>query len=323
MQKPVAIAETEGRALFSRALLHTVAKLHYEQDVSQRAIAQQLNLSTATVSRLIRRAREEGIVRIEVSNMIEPADLAESVREALGLDRVAVALSAPAPGTMAALADPVARLLRETGLGSGSVLGVGWGRTVWEVIKVGLPNFPGTTTVPLSGGIPEAAQQFQTGEIARLAASQIGGNPKFVHAPYLLAEATKRALMADPALRDSFDLWDRVDVALLGIGRPHGGDRSRGDAAITPNDPRLDHAAGDVLLRYFDINGQTVSWNNEASLLAISTPQLLRIPAKIGLAVSTSKAVSIIGAARSKLINCLATDTRTAMKILEIASDSP
>jgi DNA-binding transcriptional regulator LsrR (DeoR family) len=299
----------DTRAPFSRALLHTVAKLHYEQDVSQRDIAQQLNLSTATVSRLIKRARDEGIVRIEVTELIEPDALAERLRDALGLDRVAIAQSAPEPGTMAALADPVARLLRETDLGPGSVLGVGWGRTVWEVIKVGLPHLPGTTVVPLSGGIPEAAQQFQTGEIARLAASQIGGNPKFVHAPYLLAEATKRALVADPALRDSFDLWNRVDVALLGIG----------NAAITPPDPALDHAAGDVLLRYFDVNGQIVHWDNETSLLAISTEQLLRTPVKIGLAASPSKAVSIVGAARSRIINALATDTRTAMKILELA----
>jgi len=308
----------DTRAPFSRALLHTVAKLHYEQDVSQRDIAKQLNLSTATVSRLIKRARDEGIVRIEISDFIEPDALAERLREALGLQRVAIAQSAPEPGTMAALADPVGRLLRETGLGPGTVLGVGWGRTVWEVIKVGLPHFPGTTVVPLSGGIPEAAQQFQTGEIARLAASQIGGNPKFVHAPYLLAEATKRALVADPALRDSFDLWNRVDVALLGIGRPHGGDRSRGNAAITPNDPALDHAAGDVLLRYFDVNGQIVHWDNENSLLAISTEQLLRTPEKIGLAASPSKAVSVLGAARSGIINALATDTRTAMRILEL-----
>ena len=50
----------------SRTLLFTVARLHYEMDLSQRDIAAQLKISTATVSRLIRRAREEGIVRIEI-----------------------------------------------------------------------------------------------------------------------------------------------------------------------------------------------------------------------------------------------------------------
>jgi DNA-binding transcriptional regulator LsrR (DeoR family) len=301
----------------SRTLLHTVARLHYEQDMSQRDIARQMNLSTATVSRLIRRARDEGIVRIEISEFVEPDSLAQQLAASLKLKHVAIAPSAPEPGAMAALAEPVARLLRNAQLGPGTVLGLGWGRTVWEVLQVGLPAFPGTTTVPLSGGIPEAARHFQIGEFARLAASQIGGNPRFVHAPYLLSDEARHALIKDPAIGGSVSLWEHVDVALVGIGRPHGGDRTSGGAAMTPDDPALDHAAGDVLLRYFDVSGRMVPWRDQDKLLSISTEQLKRVPLAIGLAVSPLKAVSIVGAARSGLINALATDTRTAMHILK------
>jgi DNA-binding transcriptional regulator LsrR (DeoR family) len=301
----------------SRALLHTVARLHYEHDLSQRDIARQMHLSTATVSRLLRRARDEGIVRIEISEFVEPDTLAETLAAALKLRRVAIVPSAPEPGTMAALADPVGRLLKESRLGPRSVLGLGWGRTVWEVLQVGLPECHGTTTVPLSGGIPEAARYFQIGEIARLAAAQIGGNPKFVHAPYLLADEARLALVKDPVIRASVDLWARVDVALVGVGRPHGGDRTSGGATLTPNDPALDRAAGDVLLRYFDANGRMVPWKDQNKLLAISTEQLHQVPLLIGLAASPLKAMSVIGAARSGLINALATDSRTAVKILD------
>lgn len=301
----------------SRALLHTVARLHYEQDMSQRDIARQMELSTATVSRLIRKARDEGIVRIEISPFVEPDSLAGTLARALNLKHVAIAPSAPEAGALAALAEPVGRLLREARLGPGSVLGLGWGRTVWEVLQVGLPPLHGTTTVPLSGGIPEAARHFQIGEFARLAAAQIGGNPRFVHAPYLLSDQARAALVKDPAIKDSVDLWDRVDAALVGIGRPHGGDRTSGGAAMTPDDPAIDRAAGDVLLRYFDAGGAMVAWKDQHKLLAISTEQLMKVPLLIGLAASPLKAVSIIGAARSGLINALATDSRTAMKVME------
>jgi len=304
----------------SRSLLHTVARLHYEQDVSQRDIARQLDLSTATVSRLIRRARDEGIVRIEISEFVEPDMLAERLAAALKLRRVAIAPSALESGTMAALAEPVGKLLKEARLGPRSVLGLGWGKTVWETLQAGLPEAPGTTTVPLSGGIPEAARHFQIGEFARLAAAQMGGNPRFVHAPYLLADEARHALIKDPVIRESVGLWGRIDAGLVGIGRPHGGDRTGGGAALTPNDPALDHAAGDVLLRYFDANGGMVPWNEQGKLLAISTEQLKNIPLLIGLAASPAKAVSIIGAARAGLINALATDSRTAMKILSVVS---
>ncbi|MBN9023752.1 MAG: MarR family transcriptional regulator, partial [Rhizobiales bacterium] len=181
----------------SRTLLFTVARLHYEKDLSQREIAAQLKISAATVSRLLRRAREEGIVRIEIGAFTGTEDLAAELADVLGLAHVAIAQSAPAGGSLAAIAGPVGTLLREAQLGARSVLGLGWGRTVWEIIQVGLPRLHGVTTVPLCGGIPEAAPYFQIGEMTRLAAAQLGGTPRFLHVPYLLAETARAALAAD------------------------------------------------------------------------------------------------------------------------------
>ncbi|WP_291748241.1 sugar-binding transcriptional regulator [Bauldia sp.] len=303
----------------SRTLLYAVARLHYEKDLSQRQIAEQMQISTATVSRLIKRAREEGIVRIEIGEFVGTDELAEQLREALGLAHVAIAQSAPNPGAMAAIADPVGQLLRKTGLGAGSVLGLGWGRTIWEVIQIGLPQIHGVTTVPLCGGIPEAAAHFQVGEMVRLAATQLGGTPKFLHVPYLLADETRKALTKDPRIRESLELWDRLDTVIVGVGRPHGGASSTTDVSLTPKDAAIDHAAGDVLLRYFDATGRRVHWQEERMLVAIEPKQLLKVPFRIGAAVSGAKAISIVGAARSGLINALATDTSTAAHILQIA----
>jgi DNA-binding transcriptional regulator LsrR (DeoR family) len=66
-------------------MLHTVAKLHYESDMSQVQIAKQLGLSTATISRLLQRARAEGIVRIEVRDIFAPDALGAQLAARLGL----------------------------------------------------------------------------------------------------------------------------------------------------------------------------------------------------------------------------------------------
>jgi DNA-binding transcriptional regulator LsrR (DeoR family) len=303
----------------SRTLLHTIARLHYEKDLSQREIAKQMNLSTATVSRLIRRAREEGIVRIEIGDFVGTEELAAELREVLGLAHVALVPSAPAPGTMAAIADPVGRLLKKADLGARSVLGIGWGRTIWQVLQVGLPKIHGVTTVPLCGGIPEAASQYQIGEITRMAAAQLDGTPKFLHVPCLLAADARRALVKDARIRESIELWDQLDAVIVGIGRPHGASQSNNDTAMTPKDPAIDHAAGDVLLHYFDVNGRRVHWKDEDTLFAINPDQLRKVPLRIGCAVAEEKAVSALGAARSGFINALATDTSTASHILHIA----
>ena len=48
-------------------LMTRVARMYYEQDMRQSEIAQELALSQATVSRLLKRAHQEKIVRISVS----------------------------------------------------------------------------------------------------------------------------------------------------------------------------------------------------------------------------------------------------------------
>ena len=88
-------------------MLHMVAKLHYLSDMSQVQIAKQLGLSTATISRLLHRARAEGIVRIEVRDLIAPDAMEQMLAERLGLRQVSI-VEAPV-GALGALAAPLAR----------------------------------------------------------------------------------------------------------------------------------------------------------------------------------------------------------------------
>ena len=48
-------------------LIARVARMYYEWDMRQSEIAKQLDLSQTTVSRLLNRSKEEGIIRISVN----------------------------------------------------------------------------------------------------------------------------------------------------------------------------------------------------------------------------------------------------------------
>jgi len=297
-------------------MLHMVAKLHYESDLSQVEIARRLGVSAATISRLLRRARDEGIVRIEIRDLVNPEEISTRLIERVGLRRAAV-IDAPESGALAALATPAGAFLREAGLGQGSVLAIGWGRAVREVIQAGLPRIPGVVIVPANGGMQQSAAHFQINEFVRIAAEQTGGSARFIHAPYLPSVELRDAFLRDPAIRDHIALWDHIDAALVGIGLPHAADAGEGRLVITPDEQALLHAAGDVVRHYYDAEGELVPWSGENRLIAISPAQLRSIPLVIGIAASPSKAAAIIGASRAKLINALVTDMRTAEAILE------
>ncbi|RWB15060.1 MAG: winged helix-turn-helix transcriptional regulator [Mesorhizobium sp.] len=296
-------------------MLHTVAKLHYEAEMSQVDIARQLGVSTATISRLLQRARAEGIVRIEVIDLVTPEDVTRQLIDRLGL-RDAAVIETPSVGALTALSAPLGGLLKQAQLAAGSVVAIGWGRAVREVIRAGLPRIPGVLTVAATGGMQQHAPHFQINEFVRLAAEEFGGTPHFIHAPYLPSSELREVFLGDAAIRDAVALWDRTDVAIVGVGLPHAINAPEASAA-TPSEQALVHAAGDVLRHYFDADGVLIPWEGESRMIAMSPAQLRAAPLAIGVAASPEKATAIIGAVRAGLINALVTDTKTAQAVID------
>lgn len=297
----------------TRALLHTVAKLHYEADLSQVEIAQRLGLSTATVSRLLRRARNEGIVRIEVRDFDPLENISTALADRLALKRAAVVET----GGAAALAGPVGALLKEARLGPSAVVAIGWGRAVRAVVTAGLPRLPGVLTVPATGGMQQPGPHFQVGEFVRLAAEQMEGEPRFIHAPYLPSRDTREAIIRDPTTSENLALWGRVDAALVGVGVPHTV-VDPGRLHVTPAEQNLAEATGDVIRHYFDEAGTIIDWDGADRLVAMSAVQLRRTPLVVGIAAGIHKAKAIRGAARAGLINSLVTDLVTARALADL-----
>jgi len=319
-QKRIASEEamSEEKVPATRSLLHTVAKMHYLLDIAQVEIARRLELSPATVSRLLKRAREVGIVRIEVRDPAQAPDIAAALVERLALKQAMVVDVPAGAGRLAALALPVRELLASAGLTTRSVIGLGWGRTIWDIVQSGLPPLAGGTVVPCSGGLDEPAAEYQVNEMVRRAAEQTGGVPRFIHAPYLPSHELRASILADKAVRATIGLWDRLDVAVVGIGLPHRVDLAHGGTATTPHDPALLAAAGDVVQHYFDRRGRPLPWSGESRLLAVSADQLRSTPLVIAAAASVAKAQGILGAARAGLINALVTDLATAEAVLDL-----
>lgn len=282
--------------------------------MSQVDIAKRLGVSTATVSRMLQRARAEGIVRIEIRDLEAADDLGATLVARLGLKAAAV-VETPSANALATLAGPVGEMLGRAGLRPGSVVAVGWGRAIRAILDAGLPPIPGVLVVPATGGMQQHLPHFQVNEFVRLAAEQLGGTPHFIHAPYLPSAATRAAFLADPAIAASVALWDRIDAALVGIGLPHARNSPEASAA-TPGEQALIDAVGDVIRHYFDADGRLIDWDGEGRMIAASPEQLRRTPLVIGAAAGIEKVEAILGAIRTGFVSALVTDVRTADALL-------
>jgi DNA-binding transcriptional regulator LsrR (DeoR family) len=315
-----------GHGRFSPSLLYAAAKMYYTDEATQAEVAEHLQTSRATISRLLYEARRQGIVRIEVVPADDEAtrDLAARVAAVLGLTAVYISEPLPVPGRGETIEDlmgsvlggAVGRALLAVGLDVGDVMLVSSGRTIYEVARFELPRLPGVIVAPTVGGTDQPEAWYQTNEITRLVAERIGGRPAFLYAPALPGAELFETLQTDPAIQRVLNLWPHARCVLTGVGAPP---LLRSDAPQFVNlttSPDLIEAVGDVCSRFYNRAGQPVAFAGSERLIAVEMETLRSIPTVIAVAAGPDKAAPIIAAARAKLFSQLVTDPRTAEDIL-------
>jgi DNA-binding transcriptional regulator LsrR (DeoR family) len=112
-------------------------------------------------------------------------------------------------------------------------------------------------------------------------------------------------------------LWERLDVALFGIGAPSWSAATFGDEVV--RDLAARGAVGEVLIAPFDLGGRFVGDELRDRVIAFDARELPRVPVTIGIGGGPSKVRPILGALRARAVNTLVTDVRTAEAVVELA----
>jgi len=294
------------------------SRLYYELGETQHAIAERLGVTRPQVSRLLKRARAEGVVEIRIVDRTPIEDPAAStLRERFGLRAVHLAPTIAGPEDLTRRM--VGRLAAETfrdALRPGSIVGVGDGAAVAATAaaleEAATPV--AITVVPLCGGF------WSTGlerEPYRRVADVLEAQARGLMAPGLVDDAaTKRSLMAHAGLQAIVALWERLDVALFGIGGPAWSAGRVGEAIEA--DLERSAAVGEVLVAPFDLDGRFVCDALRERVIAFDARSLARVPASIGVASGPAKVRPILGALRAGVVGVLVTDVETARAVVAL-----
>jgi DNA-binding transcriptional regulator LsrR (DeoR family) len=296
------------------------SRLYYELGETQSRVAELLGVTRPQVSRLLKRARAEGIVEIRiVDQATADSPAADVIRRRFGLAAVhlAPALVGPEEISRRMIGRLAAEVLRAA-IRDGAVVGIGDGASISAVADAVAADEPlhetGATVVPLAGGYwfgGPAREPF------RRVADGIGGVPLGLLAPGLVDDpATKTALCAHAGVRRILDLWDRLEVAAFGIGGPVWSAAALGPEIASELD--VAGAVGEVLVSPFDIDGRLVCATLRERTIAFDARELGRIPVRIAVAGGAGKVRPILGALRGGLITDLVTDQRTAEAVVAL-----
>ena len=306
-------------------LLARVASQYYLQDSTQAEIAREYGLSRQKVQRLIRRAREQGIVEIHVHSVpVLHIELERRLKATFGLEDVVVATSHPDEVVCRRLVARAAADYLERHLADGDVVAVGLGRNTSLVAELFNPPRPlDATFVSAMGGSPGFEASINPNEVSAKFAVRSSGNAEALYAPAFVEDATVRdSLLSQQAVAQTLDLARQSTWAVVGIGTPADDSilvRANCLSREQAGELRAAGAVGEIIGNYCDIQGQPVNSPVPNRLIGLSLEELQGIPAVVAVAAESGKAAAILGALRSGVVRVLVTECRNAFEVLRLA----
>ena len=301
-------------------LLAKVCTLYYQRDQTQQEIAEHLRLSRPTISRLLREARDIGVVKITIASPRGfHLDLETRLEDQFKLETVNVVDGEP--GAVAdmlrrqigiAAANYLSRIVRP-----GETIGMAWGTTLSAMVDAApRMSVPDVRVVQILGGLgpPEAAEN--AAELVRRLARQINATPVLLPAPGVLpTQAVRDVLREDPHVSAALDALDHLDTVFIGLGSLSSNAVLRDRHAPwrkLREELNEAGAVGDIALRFFDAHGRPIHTSLDDRILGITTEQLREAGRVVAAAGGPEKVEAIAAALQARIIKVLITDRATA-----------
>lgn len=308
-------------------LIARVARMYYEGDMRQSKIAKQLGLSQATVSRLLNRSREEGIIRISIHLPKGVyTELEETLVKKFGLRDVIVVDSLEDNENLIQRdLGATAAYYLESAIRPNEVIGISsWSATLLSLVDAlhTIPRKSGVKVVQILGGVGNPSVEAHATRLTSRLAQLVNGEADYLPVPGVLAsEAARDILTADETAQRAIRLFDHVTTALVGIGAvepsPLLAESGNIFAPQELNLLRQEEAVGDILMRFYDIHGNLVKTGLEKRVISMTLDQLSKVSRAIGVAGGARKYEAILGALRGRWINILITDHFTARRLAD------
>jgi DNA-binding transcriptional regulator LsrR (DeoR family) len=305
-------------------LVLRVARLYYEGGFSQDEVAVQVGTSRSNVSRMLTVAKAMGFVEIRViAPLSRQEGISNELQKSLKIREVHVMTSEPNESTLNTVGRAAARILVKA-LRPNQTIAISWGRGLEATIhEIQSDLISGLKITQLMGSLSSIPTSISAEEVGRVLARNLNAQfipflaPIFVSTPEV-----RQNIYQERAVSETLKLARKADIALVGIGS-----KGATSSELVITDFNLSASeeknvrqkyAGDVAARFFDVNGNPVSAELDSRLIGLTLDEIRNIPKVIGVASGADKALGVLGAARTGLIDVLVIDNACATAILKV-----
>ena len=303
-----------------------VAQLYHDEKIKQADISKRLHVSQATVSRLLKRAEDEGVIRVSI---VAPRgtypQFETALRDRYGLTEVVVAecYEDREEAILSAIGSAAAHYLEAT-LNEGDVIGISsWSVSLLRMVDAIYParRLRAERVVQTLGGIGNPSVQSHATQLTTRLAALTGAEAQLLPAQAVANSSAARLIMlGDIYVRAAMDQFRRLTIALVGIGALQPSVMLANSGNAFTNDELRDlearGAIGDIGLRFFDRDGSPVHGPLDDRVISITLEELKATPRSIAVAGGDRKVEAVRACLTGKLVNILVTDKFTAEKLL-------
>lgn len=298
----------------NKILMYEVATLYYKKSYTQQQIADLMNLTRQTVSKLLSDAVTLKIVEIKINNpFTAKQNLEEKISRMFNLKECKVAISSSSEDSLKELAissvaiNCILPMIKNKSL----KIGISWGKTIETFINNLTCTNSSSIVFPLFGATDRVNSFFRSNELARKFASKINSEVNYAYFPYKPQEPKDVELFRHTNYYKNMQaLWDNIDIAIVGIGNKDAISLLEKEFGIKNSN----HPVSDISTHTFDINGNLTSVDENT--LCATCENIKNAKEVIAIAYGQNKVEAIISALKSKMITRLITDENTAISII-------
>ena len=276
---------------------------------------------------MLKKARALNLVRFSITTPPGTfANLEDELTSRFHL-KDAVVVDCPADGDAVVrdLGSALAYFLEST-LTPGKIIGISsWSRSLFAMVDALHPGdyCANGKVVQILGGVGNADRESHAIHLAQRLAGSIAAKPVLLQSPAVVGSAeAQRVLSRDSAVQEASVLFEKLDLALVGIGSMEPSRMLAASGNIFSREDRADlqrlGAVGDICFRYFGADGQPIKSPLMKRVIGIDLVKLRACKRVVGVAGGIAKVPAILGALRGGLIDVLITDQRTAEALVAV-----
>lgn len=324
----------------SSVLILKCAYMHYIKDYSLGDIAASLGVSISTVSRLLKRAKEEKYIEFVIRDRhLDCITASVKLKERFALKDVLVvptpdkALAEMAPENYAETARKLvamegARYLQRI-IRPDDILGITWGRTVHDLVYYLNPcRKVEADFVTLHGSLACCEHELDVMTLVRKIAMAFGGRKH-----YLLAEAQMsnsflvESIKKEKSIEKIFSMFDKVTIAVNSVAVLYPQTTS-----ILANPSYLSteelkelkrrNVRAAITVRFIDDQGQECRTDLKKRTLAIDLADFKKIRTKITVAAGEGKREAVLAALKGGFVDVLIIDNELAGALTQTLPDA-